>query len=349
MSPLIGAPAHEVPWRARLADERTNVLRAEGENKVSQKAPLTLFGATTLAFVIAVSGAGLQALSRPMDAASATVADATRYVQQFEKDFAVVISDENCTQHVRGSDPPIAPDYPVPSSIADRSLQSEMLFMWVPEDRQWLSVRNVLAVDGKPISGNAEMLELALKSPRAERDSTLRRLAELSARFNLGSVRRTFNNPTLALQFLDSGYRSRFRFSVKGPARDRADASSGLVKIDFAERQRPTVIQDRGKDLPSTGTLWVRPSDGVIVRTLLSVVGTDTTPASTITVEYRPDDRLKMWVPSRMEERYRVIHLADNAGSMLRDQTRFEEIDSVARYSNFRRFETSGRIIQPNR
>ena len=284
-----------------------------------------------------------------VDPTASILASATRYVLQFEKDFAVVISDESCTQHIRAPDQPIAPDYPLQSSISDRSLRSEMLFMWIPEDHQWLSIRNVLTVDGKPIAGSAEALELAIKAPPPERDTTLRRLAELSARFNLGPIRRTFNLPTLALQFLDSAYSPRFRFSVKDqPGQNTAEASSAPVRIDFVERQRPTVIEDLGKDLPSSGSLWVRPSDGAIVRTLLNVVGTDTTPTSTITVEYQLDEKLQMWVPWHMEEHYRAIRMASNAGSMLRGQTQFEQIDSVSTYSNFRRFETSGRIIQPN-
>ncbi len=306
------------------------------------------FGAIALTCTMVADGASQQSSSR-VDPAASILANASRFVQQFEKDFALVISDEMCTQHIHAPDQPIAPNYPVQLSIADRSLRSEMLFMWIPENRRWLSVRNVLAVDGKPIAGAAEALELALKASPAERDTTLRRLAELSARFNLGSVRRTFNLPTLALQFLDSAYRPRFRFSVTDQSgRNKADGSSAPVKVDFVEWQRPTVIQDGSKDLPATGSVWVRPSDGVIVRTLLSVVGTDTTPTSNITVEYGLDEKLQMWVPSRMEEHYRVIRLAQNAGSMLRAQSQFEEIDSVATYSNFRRFETSGRIIPPS-
>jgi hypothetical protein len=48
------------------------------------------------------------------------------------------------------------------------------------------------------------------------------------------------------------------------------------------------------------------------------------------------DAKLKMWVPARMRETY-----VDRAG------TRNEErIECTATYSNFRRFETSARIVQ---
>ena len=60
-----------------------------------------------------------------------------------------------------------------------------------------------------------------------------------------------------------------------------------------------------------------------------------------IEVEYRPDRALNMWVPAEMREtcmRLNRIRQVD------------ERIDSTATYSHFRRFETSGRIVdEPDR
>ena len=303
----------------------------------------------SMALIIGVAPGGASGQSRPVSTqdVATILTSATHYVEQFEKAFAVVISDERCSQHVRIPDPPIAVGQPSRSSgISDRSLQSEMLFMWIPEDRRWLSVRNVLAVDGKSIDGSAEALDRALKAPLSKRESRLHQLSDFGARFNIGVVHRNFNIPTLALQFLDAGYVRRFRFSIDDRPDQKADTSSfSPVKIDFTEMQRPTVIRDGRTNLPATGSIWVRPSDGVVVRTVLNVTGTRSTPASSIQVEYRLDSKLQMWVPSRMEESYRVIRLAENAGSTLSGQTRFEQIESVDTYSNFRRFETFGRIV----
>jgi hypothetical protein len=50
---------------------------------------------------------------------------------------------------------------------------------------------------------------------------------------------------------------------------------------------------------------------------------------------YRPDQRLSMWVPSRMTESYDYTQRLSDA------------IECEATYSNFRRFETGGRLVIP--
>jgi hypothetical protein len=63
------------------------------------------------------------------------------YLRQFEKDFAIVLSDEDYNQKdVVTSDPDRR-------SVTDRRIRSEMLFSWMPDERSWLTVRNALAVD----------------------------------------------------------------------------------------------------------------------------------------------------------------------------------------------------------
>lgn len=59
------------------------------------------------------------------------------YVRHFEDAFAVVVSDEEYEQRLIGR----ASDLPV-----TRRTNAEMLFLWRPDERVWLSVRNVLRV-----------------------------------------------------------------------------------------------------------------------------------------------------------------------------------------------------------
>jgi len=56
-------------------------------------------------------------------------------------------------------------------------------------------------------------------------------------------------------------------------------------------------------------------------------------------VTYQRDRKLDMWVPARMRETY-----LETAAS-----TVVERVSCEATYSNFRRFETSGRIVEPLR
>jgi hypothetical protein len=59
------------------------------------------------------------------------------------------------------------------------------------------------------------------------------------------------------------------------------------------------------------------------------------TARGTVDVYYERDARLDMWVPVEMQETYMEMR-----GSAV-----FDNIGGEATYSNFRRFETSGRIL----
>ena len=65
------------------------------------------------------------------------------------------------------------------------------------------------AVDGKPRRAADRPLQGVLKSDSVTVDQ-LKRLAAANGRFNIGSIVRTFNEPTLALLFLDAQYRAPF-------------------------------------------------------------------------------------------------------------------------------------------
>ena len=97
--------------------------------------------------------------------------------------------------------------------------------------------------------------------------------------------------------------------------------------IEYHEVQAPTYVATRdGKDMPSAGRFWVDEATGAIRRTELDVV--DPTVEAHIKVAYRLDDGLALWVPARMEERYR-------------DRRTTSEVRGVATYSRFRKFQVS--------
>jgi hypothetical protein len=249
------------------------------------------------------------------------------YVHQFDDEFAVVISNEHYEQQrtlFKGRSP--RPEY--------RRIESEMLFMWLADQQRWLSVRNVLSVDGKAITDSASRLDRALADPVPDRLPRLLRLRDEGARFNVGGVYRNFSDPALVLQFLDQAFQTRFRFDLE--SKDRVN-NAEVWKINFVERRRPTVIRDGELDVPSQGSIWASAADGAVVRTTLAL----STPASLativahITVDYGRDPKLTVAAPTRMEERYVTI----------RGGIEVERISCLATYSNYRRFETSGRII----
>lgn len=257
------------------------------------------------------------------------LAQAGDHVRRFEEAFTLVISDEEYTQSLstRAFDAPVA-----------RRTNSEMLFEWQPKERVWVTVRNVLTLDGHVVQGSQGRLSDALDQTGALRTNRLRRILDDNARFNLGRTVRTFNYPTLVLSFLDPALQPRFTFVLAGRERIGPDDT---WKVTFTEHARPTLIQGDGLDRVSRGIVWLRQSDGLPIKTRLdlSMRRDDANSYATVEVEYARNPKLDMWVPVRMREHHMEIRLG-----------RIEEtLHAEASYREFRRFETSSRIVAPVR
>jgi VWFA-related protein len=191
----------------------------------------------------------------------------------------------------------------------------------------WLGYRDVMEVDGKPVADRGGRLQALFRSDTPDLQAA-RRIADEGARYNIGSVSRNFNAPTTVLFFFHAGNLPRFSFRRSG--RDRIDGVDTLV-IDFHEDRIPTLIMNSsGKDVPASGTLWVNPADGSVVRSRLELREFDSAGSkATVDVVYRKDPAVGMWVPSRMTERY-------TAGT--------ETTTTIATYTDFKRFQTSIKI-----
>jgi len=249
-------------------------------------------------------------------------------VRRFERDFTLLVSDEDYRQPAEGRAFVDRPQH--------RRTRAEMLFVWLPGERVWLTVRNVLNVDGRDVAQSQSRLRDAIGEPGEERLARLRRLVDDSARFNVGRTFRNFNYPTLVLGFLDPAVQPRFAFSLVGRERVRG---TDTWKINYLERQTPTVIQGDGTDRIARGSVWLAVRDNAIVKTRLDlrIPGGESNAVASVDVDYGRDTRLEMWVPSKMVETY----------TEMRASSVQENIGGEATYSNFRRFETSGRVVTP--
>jgi len=76
-------------------------------------------------------------------------------------------------------------------------------------------------------------------------------------------------------------------------------------------------------------------ASGIVLRTALALDDPQTRFTFSMRVTYGRDAKLAGWMPLVMEERY----------AQRRDGTE-EEVTCTATYSNFRRFETSARIVR---
>jgi hypothetical protein len=242
---------------------------------------------------------------------------AAAYVAGYRESLRFVLADEDYQQATFDA---------AGRQTASRNIQGEMFLAFVPGDGRWIAVHDVREVDGEPIPDREDLTRLL---GQGEVTPVARRVAERNARFNLGSVRRNFNEPTLPL-LLFAGDRRR------GVAFDRGDvAREGgrvVVALRFRERDRPTLVaSERSGAVFASGDLVVDAEHGTVRRTRFAL--RDGNVQVELRTNYAHDPRLDLWVPWLFTERY----------DALKDPRR-ELILCEARYSNYRRFLVTGRI-----
>jgi len=211
-----------------------------------------------------------------------------------------------------------------------RTLISELVMVRLPGTAGWMSFRDVLEVDGRQVNDRERRLVDLLQKPTADALGQARQLAAESARFNIGPLKRTINVPDIALEFLSARHDARIAFSA--PERTRL-AGVPTVVLRFEERTGPSILRNgRGGDLLVSGRVWVEPESAALVRT--EVIFRERTTNGNCVVDFVMDERLGTRVPSKMTERYSVP-----GGT----------IDSVAHYSDYRRFSvsTDEKLIKP--
>jgi VWFA-related protein len=204
----------------------------------------------------------------------------------------------------------------------------------------WSGFRDVIEVDGRRIGNRQDRLQTLFRSGTPDAGEA-RRIADESARFNLGPARRNFNEPTAALFFLTPSLLPRFGFTRKS---ESAVGGVEVWEIEFKEKSRPTLIRtSTGGDVPSQGTIWVVPSDGTVVRTRLVITGFSGRNGSNIDVTYARDERLGLWLPASMKERHEtdVVQAGRTAYGATDPSSRMTVVVGTATYGDFKRFETS--------
>lgn len=244
------------------------------------------------------------------------------YVDAYGEKASIVVATERYTQEALSSATP----------ATRRVLVSDFAIVKVEGIKGWMGFRDVREVDGRAIEDREDRLIEALMSSSASYDEA-RRIAEESARYNLGAVLRTFNVPTTTLFFFTSGGLDRFRFSRK-----RVDADAW--EIGFRETARPTLIRTPdGQSVPTEGSVWVNPADGTVLRTRTRM--TDFAPRTSggshgtadVDVSYQRVPAVDMWLPATMTESY------DGSRGLSWDRA-----TGRSEYTDYRQFQTTVRI-----
>jgi hypothetical protein len=245
------------------------------------------------------------------------VASAAAYVAKYQQEFAYLIADEAYQQTwtIEGR------------AEQERQLTSEFFLTYLPVDNEWLSIRDFVEVDGKTIGDRATLPALLAK--RDETPGLIGKLVERNAQYNIGNIKRTFNEPTLPLLLLGEKRVGNVDFDRRAVTTENGVT---LATLGFVERGRPTLVRIEGASgfNPASGEIVIEVGTGVIRRTSFEMAYGRL--KVRLITEYARDPKLGLWLPALFTERY------DSATKPN------ETIFCRATYTNYRRFETTGRI-----
>jgi hypothetical protein len=246
-----------------------------------------------------------------------------RYIADYEKQFAAIVSEERYQQNA---------DTSVARGPRSRLLRSDAL-MFSAGPMGWITLRDVFEVDGKPVHDHTDRILKLVSNPSPDEYQQAKRIAEESARYNIGSVSRTINFPTMPLVFIRIVNQTRSEFSFEGM--DTVERLR-VAELAFKETVMPRVINSID-DAPAAGKFWIEPGTGRVVRTELRLKSGGYTVK--IETRYANQPKLGLWVPVRMDEEYRLGAGGSffSGGGMLRPGSG-GFITGRADYRNFRQF-----------
>jgi len=275
-------------------------------------------------------GEGGQIGNQPGSGFHTVLSSAMRYVMNYEQQFALLVSEEHYLQELQRPPNPgdnLSRTNPgggmrAGGAMNTRNIKSDFVLVQLGMDGEgWLPFRDTFEVKGKKLRNREErLLKLFLDNDKSAFEKAAR-LNEASTKHHLGNVARTINIPTLGMMLLHPRVNERFEFTDGG---EETIGGRVLRKALYREMARPTLIKTtRARDLALTGTIWIDPFTGTVVKTEMNAA--DPAVRCQVTVTFRRDDGLEMWVPDKMEEYYKAALAVD-------------DILATATYTNVRKY-----------
>jgi hypothetical protein len=264
------------------------------------------------AAVVSVVAAQTAPPSAKVDTSVKAVLDkAERYIDDYQQKLSYLLADEVYTQRVLDD---------TGDETAAQVTKADFFITFVATRNEWMAVRDVREVNGEPVENRGDLAALVAK-PEAGPI-----LAARNSRFNIGSIKRNFSEPTLALLLLDTRNRSRVKFDR---VRIEPAGTMTLVVVKFKEQNEPTLIyRDDGRVRPqpvfSTGEMTIDAETGKVMHTTITFDGPI---RAEMTTSYTQDAKLGLLLPSLLQERYER-----------KDDGLTEVVTCTARYTNYRKF-----------
>ena len=250
----------------------------------------------------------------------ARVAD---YVWEYGRELSSIVSEETYTQEATAPRLPAGQAVVLDGSATGpstgaggktaRTLVSDYLQVKIPGYEGWLPFRDVFEVDGQRVRDRQDRLvKLFVETSPSRALENAQAIVKESARYNIGSVRRDLNFPTLPLWFLEPQNTSRFNFRKVG---EETLSGRRVIVIEYTEIAHPTFIKTpEGRDIVASGRVWAESATGRVHRTLLMAS------FASITVNYASRPEVPgLWLPVTMEEKLRAGHDADHGQGDLRE------------------------------
>ena len=265
-----------------------------------------------LAVALAVSGA-------PAAQGDVALELSTRlraYVADYEPLIASVVAEEEFVQFIRAG-----------STTRRRRMVSEVGFLRLPGDLDWIGHRSVRTVDGRRVRVGARPLHEVLSQDGASLRQQAMAIAAENAQFNLGFPR-TINLPTLPLDLLHPRRQQAFSTSYMG--RDRIRGRS-LEKLRFVEHPPGAIVAASDATFNRAHVdAWVEPGTGALIQAHVRLESPGPSRIENqINVVFEPDPELGFLVPTKLTE----VFYFDGYGS------------GEAVYRRFKRFATAARIV----
>jgi hypothetical protein len=314
-------------------------LRAAQLRDVTRRKFLQAAGAAMVALGVSPPKAAVRPNAR------ALTVRASEYVAWYDEAMTAIVAEERYVQRRTQPD----------DERLTRELISEIGWIRLPGLDDAIAVREVMQVDGQPTAQRGRLRRL-LEGPDTQNRLSVTAILDESATHNVASGTLNINFPTFPLTYL----RERF---VDGSRWQLREADGGSRLIEFRERRRLTVVRTpAGEHLRAQGQYWFDEATGRVERCEVRVEGVHRTAAlperspgvTTLppapgssgsarasyntAVTFQHDARLDLWVPTQMSD-----------GFERRDGRITERVTGDATYSNYRRFQTSGRLVSPGR
>jgi VWFA-related protein len=295
---------------------------SQGEKVAEERAPFEIVGPPATVPTKAASRTADPALAELLDKAGA-------YIVGYERAFSDLLAEERYTQQLLLS--------AHGGVLQTRVMRSELLFVRLPGDIPWTTFRDVFESDGRAVRDRESRLEKLFVSGKGDAVAQGEAILRESARFNLGRTWRNFNVPVAALLFLHPQNQDRFAFERKGV---RTIEGVRAAQVHYEEVRRPTLIRDTGSggSMPARGDFWIDPANGRVLRSEMTLALNEAAEVSLL-VDFRPEPKLDIWVPSEMREFWGLSHEAEESRGTGHSLGSAEYLECVAHYTSYRRFQ----------